>query len=317
MKQGKPRFNLLRQCTDTVLMVRPVAFGFNHETATTNAFQKQTNQQESSDIQLKALEEFNELEATLRENHIQVIIVEDTKVPVKPDAIFPNNWITTHSDGTIITYPLHSSLRRAERREDILELLSNEFKVQNQYSFEHYEEEGKFLEGTGSMILDRINHIVYACLSPRTDPELLEHFTLLKQYRKVSFKATDPSGTNIYHTNVMMALGETQAVVCLECIHDESEKETLIQSLTDTGKEIIEIKWEQVLHFAGNMLQLKNIHGDLYWVMSRAALNSLDQDQRNSLQANARIIASPISTIEYYGGGSVRCMLAEIFLQKK
>lgn len=297
-------------------MVRPLAFGYNHETATTNTFQQQDKQQEPSDIQSKALEEFDELERILKEHHIQVIIVEDTKLPVKPDAIFPNNWITTHSDGTIITYPLHSNLRRPERREDILQLLSNEFKIQNQYSFEHYEEEGKFLEGTGSMILDRINHIVYACLSPRTDPELLEHFTLLKQYRKVSFKATDPSGTNIYHTNVMMALGETQAILCLDCIHDESEKESLVQSLTDTGKEIIEIKWEQVLHFAGNMLQLKNIHGDLYWVMSQAAFDSLYEDQRSVLQSNAGIIASPISTIEYYGGGSVRCMLTEIFLQK-
>ncbi|MEO5583391.1 MAG: arginine deiminase-related protein [Saprospiraceae bacterium] len=317
MKQIKARFNLLRQCTDTVLMVRPLAFGYNHETASTNAFQQHNKDQESSDIQLKAVEEFDDLAAMLKEHNIQVIIVEDTPLPVKPDAIFPNNWITTHSDGTIITYPLHSNLRRPERREDILELLSNEFKVQNQYSFEHYEEEGKYLEGTGSMILDRINHIVYACLSPRTDPELLEHFTLLKQYHKVSFKATDPSGTNIYHTNVMLALGETQAIVCLECIHDGSEKEAFVQSLINTGKEIIEIKWEQVLHFAGNMLQLKNIHGDLYWVMSSAALDILDEGQRSVLQSNAGIIGSPISTIEYYGGGSVRCMLTEIFLQRK
>jgi hypothetical protein len=298
-------------------MVRPFAFGYNNETSTTNAFQHQDKPDEQSDIKVKAIEEFDDLVLALKDQNIQVIIIEDTPLPIKPDAIFPNNWLTTHSDGTVITYPLHSGLRRAERREDILELLSNEFKIQNQYSFEHYEEEGKFLEGTGSMILDRTNQIVYACLSPRTDPELLEHFTLLKQYRKVSFRATDPSGKNIYHTNVILAIGESQAIVCLESIHDESEKEVLVQSLTDTGKEIIEITWAQVLHFAGNMLQLKNLHGDLYWVMSQSASSSLDADQRKVLEQNAGIIASPIPTIEYYGGGSVRCMLAEIFLQKK
>lgn len=301
----------------SVLMIRPANFGYNPETASSNTFQRKDESADPLSIKIKAREEFDTLVEVLQSHGIEVLIVDDTDQPIKPDAVFPNNWITTHEDGALITYPMYAPLRRAERRDDIIAIVEKKYKVRNRYTFDHYEEENKILEGTGSMILDRTHRIVYACISPRTDAELLEHFALLRQYQKVSFRAKDPSGIPIYHTNVIMALGHDLAVLCLDCISDEAERDQVVQMLHDTNKEILEITWPQVLQFAGNMLQVSNDRGEHCWVMSDAAYRSLNLHQLKRLNASGTIITSPIPTIERYGGGSVRCMIAEIFLTKK
>lgn len=305
------------QCTSFVLMIRPSNFGFNPETASSNAFQSNNERGSQEHIQSMAIAEFDALVNKLQENNIRVLKVEDTPNPKKPDAIFPNNWITTHSDGSVITYPMLSEIRRAERRDDIIDLLEQRFKLKQRYSFEYFEEENKFLEGTGSMILDRVNKVVYACISPRTNIELLDKFTLLKDYEMINFLATDPLGIPVYHTNVIMALGMSEVIICTACILNESEKNRLLHQLEQNGKTVIEISWEQVLKFAGNMLQIRNTLGEYIWLMSSSAFESLSMDQQTLLTHQARIIHSPIPTIEKYGGGSVRCMLAEIFLPLK
>ena len=305
------------QCTDTVMMVRPASFGFNEQTAISNSFQKKDDNLSTAEIQNTALGEFDLLVDRLREHGITVMQVEDTPYPAKPDAVFPNNWITTHSDGVLITYPMYTANRRAERREDIISWIEKKFRVKQRYSFEGFEEEGLILEGTGSMVLDRENQTVYACLSPRTDPALLDRFALLRNYTKVVFNAIDQKFNPVYHTNVIMAMGKHEAILCSECIPNDAEKKAISDSIHSTGKTLIEITWSQVLHFAGNMLQLRNAAGDLYWVMSSSAYDSLTYEQKTGLQKQARIIHSAIPTIEKYGGGSVRCMLAEIFLEGK
>lgn len=305
------------QLTDRLLMIRPANFGFNADTAATNAFQSPGQPSGKVPVAQLARAEFDRLVELLRQEGVEVLVFEDTDFPVKPDAVFPNNWITTHADGSLITYPMHAPNRRPERREDILEQLESRFEVSQRYAFESFEDQGLVLEGTGSMILDRVNHIVYACLSPRTDIGLLDKFCLLKQYKKVVFHALDPEDKPVYHTNVIMALGTDTAVVCLDCIPDESEKKELSESLTRTGKTILEIGWDQVCCFAGNMLQVRNQDGKALWVMSETAKQSLTSAQRDLLGLQSKLLASPIPTIEIYGGGSVRCMLAEVFLREK
>ena len=305
------------QCTDTVMMVRPACFGFNDQTAVSNSFQKNDDTFSKAEIQKHALAEFDILVDALRDHGITVMQVEDTPYPVKPDAVFPNNWITTHSDGVLITYPMYTTNRRAERREDIISWVEKKYKVKQRYSFEGFEEEGLIMEGTGSKVLDRKNQILYACLSPRTDPSLLDRFALLRKYAKVVFTAADEDSNPVYHTNVIMAVGKQEAILCTECIQNDAEKKAVIDSIHSSGKTLIEITWSQVLNFAGNMLQLRNSAGDLYWVMSSTAFLSLTSEQKTKLQKQARIIHSAIPTIEKYGGGSVRCMLAEIFLEEK
>ena len=305
------------QTTSHILMVRPSSFGFNTDTAMSNVFQAAPIHQQAAQISLEATKEFDELVHTLVRAGIQVMVVEDTPQPVKPDAVFPNNWFTTHSDGTFITYPMQAPNRRAERREDIVTLLEASYQIKNRYSFEHDEQDGKILEGTGSMILDRKNKLVYACLSPRTNPELLERFALIRQYEKIVFNAFDPQGIPVYHTNVIMALGEDIAVVCMSAIRDENEKKMLLEAIGRTEKKLVDLSWEQVLNFAGNMIQLRDKENHLIWVMSESARSSLTPDQLLILRASGDIISSPIPTIEKYGGGSVRCMIAEIFLPVK
>ncbi len=304
------------QCADKILMVRPARFGYNLQTAKTNAFQNaETSDDESLNDLVKL--EFDSFVKKLTEADIQVIVADDTENPIKPDAIFPNNWLTTHSDGVMITYPMFAHNRRSERSEHILLYLSRNFHVHQRYSFEFFEEEGKYLEGTGSMILDRQHRIVYACISARTSPELLDRFALLRNYKLVMFHAHDPSGIPVYHTNVIMAVGETEAVICLECIENENEKNQITESLLNTGKKIVELSWEQVLRFAGNMLQVKNKSGKRYWVMSESVMHSLNEDQKKILTGHSGIVNVGIPTIEKYGGGSARCMMAEIFLEKR
>lgn len=307
----------MKQLTNDIIMIRPACFGYNAETAANNSFQTEAKAEEQRNIQQKALEEFDNMTAILREKGINVQVIEDTPEPQKPDAVFPNNWISLHENGTVITYPMWAKNRRIERRTDIFDVLSQTHKIQNKYSFDFYEEEDLFLEGTGSMIFDRQNGIVYACLSPRTDVTLIDKFNLLLKTRSIVFDALDSNGKPIYHTNVMMALGENFVVICLECIPDETQKKTLIQSFEDTEKTIVEISIDQVNQFAGNMLEVLGSQQKKYLVMSATAYASLRPDQIEVLSGLTNILPIPIPTIETYGGGSVRCMMAENFLPKK
>jgi len=298
-------------------MIRPANFGFNSQTAENNAFQSDDKGESAKDISSKAIEEFDEMVKTLRSNGINIIVVEDTPEPKKPDAIFPNNWISLHMNGAVLTYPMFAPNRRFERREDIIDRLGETFKVERRYTFEHYEEEDMFLEGTGSMLFDRDNKIVYACLSERTDARLIDKFCVLVEYQRIVFHSIDRNGIPIYHTNVMMAIGEDFTVICMESIKSPEETKELKHVLEQTGKEIIDISYDQMEAFAGNMLQVRNDTGQTFLVMSQTAYDSLNENQITSLSANTQLLPIDISTIEYYGGGSVRCMMAEVFLPKK
>ncbi len=299
--------------TSKVFMVRPSNFGFNAETAQNNAFQDNSGSLTKSEINSEAVKEFDNLVSKLKIHGIEVIVYEDSAKPLKTDAVFPNNWITTHEEGIIITYPMYSNNRRLERSSVIIEDLKHKFGYDRHYFFEHYETEDKFLEGTGSMILDRENKIIYACLSERTNIEVLEKFSVLMSYKKIYFHSNDDKGKAIYHTNVMMALAEEFCIICMESIASEVEKSEIEQQLKLNNKEIIEISQDQVNHFAGNMLQLKNTKGERFLIMSEQAYHSLHEDQIAKIQSYCRILHSPLNVIEKYGGGSARCMIAEIF----
>jgi hypothetical protein len=305
------------QITRNILMVRPAHFGYNLETADSNAFQKNDTSADATDIEAAAIREFDSLVEKLRAVGVNVIVASDTADPVKPDAIFPNNWVTFHENGTVVTYPMLSSIRRDERREDIIRNLMKTFYVEQKIQLEEYENIGQILEGTGSMIIDRPNRLVYACLSPRTNPSLLERFCKLMKYEAVPFHAIDGEGQEIYHTNVMMALGENFAVICLDAVPGYEEVELLRKKFKETKKEIIEISPEQMMSFAGNMLQVRGEGSGAYLVMSGAACHSLTEAQVEQIRHHTNILFSPIPTIETYGGGSVRCMMAEVFLPEK
>lgn len=307
----------MQQTTNTVLMVRPAHFGYNVQTAESNAFQEPLEGENDKTVEQQAVEEFNELVAKLQASGIQVMVMQDSDAPKKPDAIFPNNWISTHGDGTIVTYPMFAPIRRLERREEIVHALQEAFWVKKRIHLENYEAEQLFLEGTGSMILDRVNRLAYACVSARTNLDLLDRFCELMNYEKVAFKAVDANGQEIYHTNVMMALGETFVVICWDTIKNPNERMLLHQKFQETGKEIVEISLEQMLHFAGNMLQVRNEAGERFLVMSEQAYQSLTKAQIEQLTNHTHLIYSPLNTIEKYGGGSARCMIAEIFLPEK
>jgi hypothetical protein len=305
-----------QQITDTVLMVRPAHFGYNEETADSNAFQRTDDALTSETVQARAAAEFDGMVAGLRAAGVEVIVIDDRPEVYTPDAVFPNNWVTFHEDGSVITYPMYSAKRRMERRADIIEVLSRQYRIEDRLKMEWHERENRFLEGTGSMILDRPNHIVYACLSERTDEELLEEFCLFSGYEKVLFHAMDGQGKPIYHTNVMMALGETFAVVALDTLPIPAERAKLLAFLHHTHKEVIEISIAQMMSFAGNMLQVRSKTGETFLVMSQQAYASLSGEQLARIEAHTRILTANIPTIEMYGGGSVRCMMAEVFLQK-
>lgn len=302
----------MRQITDTIMMVRPANFGFNAETAENNAFQTKELIDTPEVICQKAQSEFDEMVATLRSHGVNVEVVQDTPTPVKPDAIFPNNWISMHESGKVITYPMYAKNRSIERREDIVSLLEDKFNFKKRYSFEQYEDENVFLEGTGSMILDREHKKVYACLSERTDIHLLDKFSRLVDFQHIAFNSVDRNGFPIYHTNVMMAIGVDFCVIVLESIHDEAERKNVIDNLTNDGKALIDLSYKQMEHFAGNMLQVKG-SDDNYLVMSQTAYNSLEAEQIVELRKYTKLLPIAIPTIERYGGGSVRCMMAEVF----
>ncbi|MBK8563632.1 MAG: amidinotransferase [Saprospiraceae bacterium] len=305
------------QTTSHILMVRPANFGFNEETASSNAFQSNDNLLSSSEISKLAIAEFDSMVAKLRNVGVDVITVEDTNRPLKPDAIFPNNWVTFHQNATIVTYPMYAPVRRLERRDDIIKGIQERFRVEQKIQLQEYEEIDQYLEGTGSMIIDRPNKLVYACLSARTHPDLLVRFCKLMGYTAVPFHAVDGNSMEIYHTNVMMALGESFVVICMETVQSEIEEEMLRNKFAATGKEIIEITLEQMLNFAGNMLQVSNEKGETFLLMSGRAFESLTDMQIAQISKHTNILSSPIPTIETYGGGSVRCMMAEVFLPLK
>ena len=294
-------------------MIRPKNFGYNEETATSNAFQRREQGLSPNDVKKLAGIEFDNLVHELITHQIEVQVFDDLEKPIKPDAVFPNNWFSTHEGEVLITYPLLSKLRRNERREDIVEKIINDRKIKR-YKFEFYEDDDQFLEGTGSLVLDRTGKLAFACLSDRTHPGLLDKFCVLMGYEAVMFNAVDQNNMPIYHTNVVMMMGTNVVVICLEAIADEEEKKFLLDKFQQSGKKVLEINLEQMSSFAGNMLQLKNKLGEYKIVLSRRAYDSLEPEQIGELKQHGDLIIGQINTIETYGGGSVRCMIAENFL---
>ena len=307
------------QTTSTILMVRPANFGFNAETAENNFYQ-QEDHRASEEIKRLARTEFDGFVALLRDQGVDVLVVEDTDLPVKTDAVFPNNWFSTHPDGKVILYPMYSPNRRLERRKDIVELLINQhFRVNEILDLSFFEESGQFLEGTGSMVMDHRSKLIFACYSERTHPVPLDYLAKLIGYRIVGFDAVQEiagESSPIYHTNVMMHVGTDLAVVCLESIPRATERQRVQESLTKSGKKVIPITAKQKFNFAGNMLEVSNDGGEKFTVMSQAALDSLNVGQIQLIEKYTTIISPSIPTIEKLGGGSARCMLAEIFLPK-
>lgn len=307
------------QTTNKVLMVRPVRFAYNEETATNNAFQKKDDTQGGAQtVEQQAVREFDAYVAMLRDQGVEVQVLQDTEEPFTPDSIFPNNCFSTHIDvlpgtsvrqRTLVIYPMYAPNRRDERGKLLKALMKEKFDKIVDLSI--LEQEGKFLEGTGSLILDREHHIAYACVSPRTNPVALKIWADEMNYRYVLFDGTDDNRQPIYHTNVMMHVGSRYAIVCLEAIADQSQRQTVIDSLHTTGKEIVNISFDQMRQFAGNMLELRNSEGKKILVMSATAKHSLTSEQLSTLEQDALIVAPDIHTIETAGGGSARCMIAE------
>lgn len=295
-------------------MIRPVDFKFNEQTAGNNKFQHASEQ---SDVQAKALTEFDNFATVLKENLVEVIVVNDTLSPETPDSIFPNNWVSFHSNGKVFLYPMFSKNRRLERRTDILDLLKSKFIIESITDLSIYENDNKYLEGTGSMVLDRDNKTAYACLSVRTDEKVLADFCNRSGYSSIVFKALDEAGFSIYHTNVMMCVGDRFAVICMDAIPDIADRAKVQEQLSVNGKEIITITLEQMNHFAGNMLQVRNSLSESLLVMSEQAYLSLSKTQILALQKYCKLVYSPLYTIETNGGGSARCMLAEIHLPER
>lgn len=299
------------QTTSHILMIRPASFAYNAETAVNNAFQVQSADR---DIQQKALKEFDDFVTVLRTNGVDVIVTEDTPEPHTPDSIFPNNWVSFHDDGTLLLYPMYAKNRRAERKAHVLDRIRQQFDVKKKIDLSEFEDIDMFLEGTGSMVLDRDKKIAYACLSPRTDETVLATFCEKMGYTPVVFDATDDKDQPIYHTNVMMCVADRYAVICLDIIKDITQRENVEAAIRRSGKTIIPISPAQMNRFAGNMLQVENKEGEKLLVMSTQAFETLAPDQVKTLENFNRIIHSPLTTIETNGGGSARCMMAEVHL---
>lgn len=309
----------MSQTTNSILMIRPINFRMNEQTAVNNYFQEDLSLRDSL-INLKAQKEFDDYVDKLRKFGVEVIVVSDNQENDTPDSVFPNNWVSFHNDGTMAIYPMFAENRRLERREDIiLELEKEGFLIENIVDYTSAEDQNIFLEGTGSMILDRQNKIAYCAISPRADEELFIEFCEDFEYTPVIFTANqtvDNSREAIYHTNVMMCIAETFSVICLSCIDDKKERKNVISHLKKSGKEIIDITEKQMHQFTGNMLQVKGKNNELFLVMSQAAYNSLTKEQIKKIEKHCNIISSSLETIETCGGGSARCMMAEVFLPK-
>lgn len=302
---------------NTILMIRPAAFGANKETAVNNFFQQSGVLDNSEKVHSAALEEFDNMVKLLQQHEIDVWVIDDTKEPVKPSAIFSNNWLSTSPNGIVSVFPLFAHNRRPEKRDDILTMIAERFVVKDLQDWSEFEVEGKFLEGTGSMVIDHDHKVIYACYSPRTDISVLEKFANAGGYRAIIFFAVDKNDQPVYHTNVFMTLGEDFALLCDEAIEEEWELIAIHQLLESTGHDIIRINKDQMHAFAGNMLQVKNKIGIKYLLMSQSAYDSLSNDLRDELLTRSELLPIPIPTIERTEGGSVRCMMAEIFLEKK
>jgi len=298
------------QTTSKILMIRPARFAFNAETAQNNFFQQKV---ERSSVAEKAVEEFDAFVQLLRRNDVDVTVVQDTKEPYTPDALFPNNWFSSHFTGELVLYPMFAKNRRLERKQDVVDLLRRKMNHRKLVDLTHWEKEGEFLEGTGSMVLDRRRRIAYCCRSARTSEKVLTDFCSRMSYDAIVFDALDKEGHPIYHTNVMMAVGLQVAVVCLASISEPGDRQKVISGLTAAGKIIVDISLEQVAHFAGNMLEIKSRNGTPLMVMSASARNALTPAQESTIATFNRILAPDLQTIETVGGGSARCMLAEIF----
>lgn len=309
----------MKQYSNTILMVEPVDFRYNEQTAVNNYFQNKTDENNQT-IQQKAHTEFSNMVTKLREHGVNVITIKDTLEPHTPDSIFPNNWISFHEDGMIALYPMYAKNRRDERREDdVLEILEQKgFEANEVMDYTSAEDDEIYLEGTGSIILDRVHKIAYAAVSPRTDEELFLEFCEDFEYTPIIFTANQTVNgqrMQIYHTNVMMCVSDEYAVICLDTIDDKAEKKQVVNTLKESGKEIIAITEAQMHQFAGNMLQVGGL-GQKYLVMSQTAYNSLTQEQIQTIEKYNPIISVDINTIETLGGGSARCMMAEVFLPK-
>lgn len=303
---------------DTVLMIRPAAFGYDEGTARTNRFQKAPSS-DGERVHKEALAEFEAVKERLELLGVQVMVFEDTPDPPKPSAIFPNNWISFHEDGSVVLYPMLTESRKKERRSEIPERIEAEsrFRVRRSIELSAYEQEGKALEGTGSIVFDREMRIAYACRSPRTDIPLFEQLCERLGYQPVSFKAFDEQGAAIYHTNVMLALGAGFAILCEEVIEDPMERSMVKLQLQESGRKLIIIDRDQLRAFAGNAYQLCSSEGDHHFLLSKRACDSLNEEQLQRIESHSAIECLPVGHIEEAGGGSIRCMMAGIFLPEK
>ena len=310
----------MQQTTNSILMIRPINFRMNEQTAVNNYYQKVLSTMLPDSVNINAQLEFDNYVNKLKSYGVEVIVISDVEDSDTPDSIFPNNWISFHENGTVGIYPMFAENRRHERREDILDQLEEKgFVIKNSVDYTSAENEGIFLEGTGSLLLDRVNRKAYCALSPRADEDLCIEFCEDFEYTPVvfsSFQTVNDKRKAIYHTNVMMCLAETFAVICLESIDDKKERKNVLKHLKEDGKKIIEISEDQVNNFAGNMLQVRGTDDELFLVMSQAAYTSLNPSQLSQIRNHCKIISSPLDTIEACGGGSARCMMAEIFLPK-
>lgn len=291
-------------------MIRPSNFGFNEQTASNNSFQIRGFE---SDSNILAQNEFDQFVSILKENDIDVNIIQDSLEPITPDSIFPNNWFSTHEGKTLVLYPMFAPNRRLERKGFIIDKIKELCNITRVVDLSYFEEESKYLEGTGSMILDRDNNLLYACKSPRTNENALEEFCDQLDYDMYIFGAYDRDGKEIYHTNVMMSVCTDFVTICLDAIKDLDQREGIIELIEESGKEILEISLDQMENFAGNMLEVSSKKGDKIIVMSKRAYDSLDPDQIETITHYAKIVYSNLSTIENNGGGSARCMIAELF----
>ncbi len=297
------------------MMIKPVKFGYNNQTALDNVYQKSKIKTSTHEIAKKAIFEYEQFVSVLRNSGINIIEFQDNEDPLTPDSIFPNNWISTHGDGSIFLYPMFASNRRNERRNDILNYFKTNFQVSSiSHDFLNYELDNKFLEGTGSMVLDRVHKIAYACISNRTEKKLFEEWCDKMHFTPLSFYAND-QGHPVYHTNVLMSVCENLVFICLEAVVGVDVRQRLLDCFNESNKEVVVISKSQMRNFLGNVLEIQNIQGESFLVMSTSAFEALDNVQKKSINKKIKILHSPLNTIEYFGGGSARCMIAEIFLK--
>ena len=304
------------QCSTSILLIKPANFSYNNQTACSNVFQV-AMEEDISSTNNHAVLEFDRMVELLTYKGVNVLVIPDTKFPIKPDAIFPNNWITFHTDGTVVLYPMLAQNRRLERRKDILETIKEKFECKKLLDLTSFEKSGVFLEGTGSIIFNHVNKKAYACLSPRTDKKLFIKTCKLLNYKPYFFTATDAQGKEIYHTNVIMSIGNGYSVICLESIKNTAEKELIIESLKESNHKIIDISYDQMNSFCGNILELELMGQKNILALSKRAFDSFTTTQKIDLQEYCELFPINIDTIEQVGGGSVRCMIAELFLPLK